>query len=101
MDFLKVVILSMLKIFIFLAAGLAVTLYVLQPIYEMKGIVYTGNVWVIWFGLSYILYAAVTFYDFWFHKTKRDKLHSFWFWIAFIAAWFIILIPFQKGEIPF
>ena len=101
MDLLKEVILSMLKICVYLAAGLAVTLYVLKPLYEMKGIAFTGDVWVIWFGLAYILFAAVTFIDDWFRKTKRDKLQSFWFWIAFIAAWFIILIPFQKGEIPF
>jgi len=67
----------------------------------MKGIAFTGTVWYIWFGIAYILFVAVTFTDVWFHKTKRDKLHSFWFWIAFIAALFIILIPFQKGETPF
>ncbi|GKV54525.1 hypothetical protein NCCP2222_04720 [Sporosarcina sp. NCCP-2222] len=69
MNLLKEVIQSMLKIFIFLAVGLAGTLYVLKPIYEMKGIAFTGNVWVIWFGLAYILFAAVTFIDVWFHKT--------------------------------
>lgn len=48
------------KVLIYLAIGFILTENVLGVIYEKFGISFMGNVWVNWFGLSYLLYFFYT-----------------------------------------
>ncbi|MEH7254832.1 hypothetical protein V7111_22240, partial [Neobacillus niacini] len=60
MDELKNVVIRLIEIIAILSIGLLFTVYILKPIYEDFGIQIIGNVWVIWFGVSYILFFFYT-----------------------------------------
>ncbi|GAB3801847.1 hypothetical protein GCM10028868_27130 [Virgibacillus kimchii] len=105
MNELKIAVLRVVEIFSILAICLAFTIYVLQPIYESFGITFMGNVWVNWFGLTYILfvfYTLITALFLWKDSILfKQRLKSVFFWLAFIGANYIVFIPFLKGENPF
>lgn len=93
------------KVLIYLAMGFILTENVLGVIYENFGISFMGNVWVNWFGLSYLLYFFYTIIralvinenNHLFKKRVRSTV----FWVLFIASVYVVFIPFIKGENPF
>lgn len=102
---LKKVILRLIEVILILTIGLLLTLYILKPIYENFGIPFHGNVWVNWFGVSYILFFLYTlivglgiFKESILLKKRRT---SVFFWLIFIGSIYVVLIPFAKGENPF
>jgi hypothetical protein len=94
-----------IEIFLTLATGLLFTVYILKPIYESFGIKFMGNVWVNWFGISYILFVLYTLIValFLFKDSIlfKHRLTSVFFWLVFIGANYVVFIPFVKGENPF
>ncbi|WP_078380672.1 hypothetical protein [Sutcliffiella halmapala] len=93
------------EILFFLTIGFLLTESVLKNIYDSFGIKLIGNVWVNWFGVSYILFALYVIVVG--QLLKKDyvlynlRLSSSLFWVLFIASIFTVLIPFVKGEHPF
>ena len=105
MDELKKVVLSLLEIIVILSIGLLITTYILRPIYVNFGIQFTGNVWVNWFGLSYILFVLysliVSLFIFRENILFKQRRTSVLFWLIFIGSSYVVFIPFIKGENPF
>lgn len=96
---------SLIEIILMLSIGLLFTLYILKPIYENFGIQFLGNVWVNWFGVSYIffvLYSVVVGLSILKENIVfKQRLTSVLFWLIFIASIFVVIIPFIIGENPF
>ena len=90
MSELKIAVLRTVEIFAILAIGLTFTIYVLQPIYESFGIKFMGNVWVNWFGMSYILFVfytlIVALFLFKHSILFKQRRKSVLFWLVFIGA---------------
>ncbi|MFJ7889255.1 hypothetical protein ACIQYL_14345 [Lysinibacillus xylanilyticus] len=105
MNELKKVVFRTIEIISLLAIGLLFTVYVLKPIYEGFGINFMGNVWVNWFGVSYILFVLYTLIValFLFKNSIlfKQRLTSVFFWLIFIGVNYVVFIPFVKGENPF
>jgi len=105
LDEWKKVVLSLLEIIVILSIGLLFTTYILRPIYENFGIQFTGDVWVNWFGLSYILFVLysliVGIFIFQESNIFKQRRTSVLFWLIFIGSNYVVFIPFIKGENPF
>ena len=104
MDELKNVVIRLIEIIAILSIGLLFTVYILKPIYENFGIQIIGNVWVIWFGVSYILFFFYTLIVFCISNERfliKKRLTSVFFWLTFFGANYVVFIPFIKGENPF
>jgi hypothetical protein len=89
----------------FLVIGFIVTENVLRYIYENFGIPFMGNVWVNWFGVSYILFFLYTLFCALCIKENanffRKRFKSFIFWVLLMGSFYVVFIPFVKGENPF
>ncbi|PAE43442.1 hypothetical protein [Bacillus sp. 7884-1] len=96
---------TILEILVFLVIGFILTENVLRTIYENFGISFMGNVWVNWFGVSYLLFFLYTIIRGLFinknNNLLRERITSIVFWVLFIGSVYAILIPFVKGENPF
>ncbi|MCW3491691.1 hypothetical protein [Dethiobacter alkaliphilus] len=105
MSELKEFVFSLVEIFIILAIGLLFTIYILLPVYESFGISFMGNVWVNWFGVSYILYVLYSLiaglFIFKGSVLFKQRFTLVVFWLVFIGANYVVFIPFFKGENPF
>ena len=105
LDLLKSYVLKSIEIIIIFFIGILFTLYILKPVYESRGIQFNGNVWVNWFGVSYILFVLysliVGLYLFKENELFKKRLKSLSFWIFSIVSIFIVFFPFIKGENPF
>ncbi len=105
MSIWKSYILTTFEVVGFLIIGFIVTDTVLRPTLEGYGIRYTGNVWVNWFGVSYLLFFLYTLIRGLFVKRHntffRHRIKSIAFWLFLIGSVYIIFIPFIKGENPF
>jgi hypothetical protein len=88
-----------------LAAGLLVTVYILKPTYESSGIEFMGNVWVNWFGVTYLLFVFYTLIVGLFivkgSMLYKQRISSVLFWTLFIGSNYVVFVPFLKGENPF
>jgi hypothetical protein len=88
-----------------LAAGLLVTVYILKPTYESSGIEFMGNVWVNWFGVTYLIFVFYTLiFGLFIVKGStlyKQRISSVFFWILFIGSNYVVFVPFLKGENPF
>lgn len=102
---LKAVGIRLIEVFAIFVIGLFLTVYILEPIYESFGIKFIGNVWVNWFGVSYMLFVFYTLIValFLFKNSIlfKQRLKSILFWLTFVAANYVVFIPFVKGENPF
>ncbi len=102
---MKKVVLRLAEIIAHLSIGLLFTVYILRPIYGNYGILFTGNVWVNWFGVSYILFVLYTLIvGLYISKESihyKKRLTSVYFWFTFIGSNYVVFIPFIKGENPF
>jgi hypothetical protein len=78
---------------------------VLKNVYEGVGISFIGNVWIVWFGLSFFLFSLYTIVlSFLVSKESqllKERLSSKTFWIIFIASIVGVFVPFIIGKIPF
>lgn len=94
-----------LKILLFLVIGFVLTENVLRVVYEYFGILFQGNVWVNWFGVSYLLYFFYTiFHVLFINKNNylyQERIRFISFWVFFIGSVYVVCIPFIKGENPF
>ncbi len=88
-----------------LIIGLFITDNVLRGIYEGFGIKFEGNVWVNWFGVSYLLYFTYTIIRGLLINKKsnylKTRMTSILFWLLFISSIYAVFVPFVKGENPF
>ncbi|MFJ9462236.1 hypothetical protein [Viridibacillus arvi] len=108
LDGLKKVVLRLIEIIeiiVILSIGLLFTIYILRPIYENFGIQFTGNVWVNWFGVSYILFVLYSLIVGLVISREsilfKQRLTSVLFWLIFIGSNYVVFIPFIKGGNPF
>ena len=95
----------MFKILVFLVIGFILTENVLRTIYENFRISFTGDIWVNWFGVSYLLYFLYTIIRWRFSNKNYNSLKkrrtSIVIWLLFIGSVYAVFIPFVKGENPF
>jgi hypothetical protein len=105
LSILKIVVLRLIETITILAIGFLLTDYILSPIYENFGIQFTGNVWVNWIGVSYILFVFYSLIvGLCIYKESelfKQRFTSVLFWLLFIGSNYVIFIPFIKGENPF
>jgi len=92
LPFLKEIFSTSFKILIYLIIGFLLTVTLLRAVYENFGIKFIGNVWVNWFGVSYLLYFLNLF---------KERKTSIIFWILLMISLYVVFIPFVKGENPF
>lgn len=103
-EWLKVFI-RLIECMIILVIGLWVTNSILKPIYEQYGISLLGNVWVNWFGVSYLIFV-------WYslllglsltkeNNFYKQRITSTFFWVLCMGAIYVVFVPFVKGENPF
>lgn len=92
-------------VLLYLSIGFIVTYYFLSMIYEQNGIGFYGNVWVNWFGVSFLIYFIYTVIAGLFINKKNDvfitRIKSTSFWVLFIVSLYVVFIPFIKGMNPF
>lgn len=93
------------EVLFFLVIGLFLLLYIVKDFYAIYEIELLGNIWINWFGISYILFALNTLIiGLFLFKDKfyfRRRLTSLSFWILFIGANAIFISPFIIGHNPF
>lgn len=86
----KMYLITIIEIILFLVVGFLLTKNVLKNIFESAGISFTGNVWVVWFGLSFMLFALYTIVLYFFvlkeNRLLKERLTSKTFWIIAIAS---------------
>ncbi|MGM0830270.1 MAG: hypothetical protein ACQEU4_18765 [Bacillota bacterium] len=101
----KIYLITIIEIILFLVVGFLLTDNVLKNVYESSGIRFIGNVWVVWFGLSFMLFGLYTIVlSFFVSKESRllkERLTSKTFWVIVIASTVGVFVPFFIGEIPF
>jgi len=90
---------------VILVFGFILTDKILKTIYENFGIRFTGDVWVNWFAVSYLLFFLYTFIRCLFinkhHNLFKKRISSIIFWLLLIGAIYAVFIPFVIGENPF
>lgn len=105
MSFSKEFFANSFKVLIFLIIGFSLTVTVLRAVYESFGIKFIGNVWVNWFGVSYLLYFLYTLLSsvFVYENVNlfKERKTSIIFWILLMISLYVVFIPFVKGENPF
>ena len=105
MNELKKIVVILIEMFAFLAIGVIFTGNILKHIYESYGIQFIGNVWVNWFGVSYILFVLYTLIVGLFIMKEsnlyKQRRTSTFFWLLFIGSSYAVFIPFIKGVNPF
>ena len=105
MPFLKQFFSTSFKILIYLIIGFLLTVTVLRTVYENFGIKFIGNVWVNWFGVSYLIYFLYTLLSsvFVYENVNlfKERKTSIIFWILLMISLYVVFIPFVKGENPF
>jgi Na+/phosphate symporter len=88
-----------------LAAGFLVTFYIVKPAYEKSGIEFMGDVWVNWFGVTYLIYVFYTLIAGLLilkgSTLYKHRMSSVFFWVLFAVSNYIVFVPFIKGENPF
>jgi len=103
MDTLKMYITTVFEIIIFLALGFFLSDNVLRRIYEGFDIAYMGNIWTVWFGLSFILFCLFTLFRRFILSNNslllEERITSITFWIIFILSIYGVFSPFVTGEI--
>ncbi len=91
------------EIIVFLFLGFILTEKVLSSIYESVGIAYLGNVGVVWFGMSFLLFCLFTLFRTYILSKKSplltERVTSITFWIVFILSAYAVFSPFVRGEI--
>ncbi|MBY0149477.1 hypothetical protein [Neobacillus niacini] len=100
----KMYLITLIEIILFLIVGFLLTDNVLKNVYESAGIRFIGNVWVIWFGISFMVFALYTIILSFVSKENRlrkERLTSKTFWVIVTASIVGIFVPFFIGEIPF
>ncbi|MGA5690654.1 hypothetical protein [Cytobacillus pseudoceanisediminis] len=101
----KMYLITIIEIISFLVIGFLLTENVLKNVYESAQISFTGNVWVVWFGLSFMLFGLYTIVLFFFvskeNRLLKERLTSKTFWLIIIASIIGVFVPFFIGEIPF
>jgi hypothetical protein len=94
---------TFIEILVFLIIGFFLSEKVLSKIYESVGIVYLGNVGVVWFGVSFLLFCLSTLLrNFLFSKKSpllNERNTSLAFWLVFIWSVYSVVSPFLRGEI--
>ncbi|TFD99424.1 hypothetical protein [Jeotgalibacillus salarius] len=100
----KMYLVTVIEIILFLVVGFLLTDIVLKNVYEGAGIRFIGNVWVVWFGLSFMLFGLYTIVLSYVSKESqllKERLTSKTFWVIFVASTAGVFVPFFIGEIPF
>ena len=96
-------VITFVEIIIFLVVGFLLTEKVLSNIYESAGIAYLGNVGVVWFGFSFILFCLYTLFRTYVLSKKspllNERITSLTFWLVFVWSVYSVFSPFVKGEI--
>ena len=94
---------TVIEIIIFLALGFFLSDNVLRRIYEGFDIEYMGNIWTVWFGLSFILFCLFTLFRRFILSNNslllEERITSITFWIIFILSIYGVFSPFVTGEI--
>lgn len=105
LPFLKEIFSTSFKILFYLIIGFLLTVTILRAVYENFGIKFIGNVWVNWFGVSYLLYflhkllSSVVVYEN--VNLFKERKTSNIIWILLVISLYVVFIPFVKGENPF
>ncbi|KAA0547086.1 hypothetical protein FZW96_13980 [Bacillus sp. BGMRC 2118] len=92
---------TFLEIFLFLLGGFFITENLMKYLYEDAGIRYIGNLWVVWFGLSFMLLGIYTLILSSYQPLHKDRIKSKTFWVIFTGSIIGVFIPFLLGRIPF
>lgn len=102
---LKMSVVHAFHILVYLIVGFVLTNNVLRVIYEYFGILFKGDVWVNWFGVSFLLYFFYTIIRTLFIQKSSDlykkRLKSTIFRLLFLVSLYAVFIPFIIGENPF
>lgn len=99
----KMYLITIVEIVIFLIIGFFLSEKVLNGIYESMDIPYIGNLGIIWFGVSFLLFSLYTvFQNFILAKKSpvlKGRISSITFWFVFLLSVYAIISAFVRGEI--
>ncbi len=80
-----------------------IEIIILRRIYEGFNIAYMGNIWTVWFGLSFLLFCIFTLFRRFILSNKspllKERITSLTFWIIFVLSVYGVFSPFVTGEI--
>ncbi|WP_102027690.1 hypothetical protein [Salirhabdus sp. Marseille-P4669] len=91
----------MLEWFVIVTIGLYSTIEIVKPTYEYFGVPFLGNVWVNWFGVSYLIFAIYTLLFRILMKEQllyQRRLASTRFWLFSVIATLIVVGPIINGK---
>ena len=96
-------VITIIEIVVFLVTGFFLSDTVLRRIYEAFDIAFMGNIWTVWFGLSFLLFCIFTLFRRFILVNKSPvlvgRISSVTFWIVFILSIYGVFSPFVTGEI--
>lgn len=90
-------------IILILAVGFFKTHYIYRPILNFFDIQFSGNVWVLWFACSYILYVSYLILVTLLGERNyiKEIFSSSIAWIVLGLSLIAIIVPLIYGEIPY
>lgn len=102
-EMMKLYVITIIEIMIFFVVGFFLSDNVLRRIYEGFDIAYMGNIWTVWFGLSFLLFCLFTLFRRFVLSNQslllKERITSVTFWIVFILSVYAVFSPFVTGEI--
>lgn len=95
---------TIFEVFIALIIGSITTQVVIRQLYEKNDVEFIGNLSVIWFSVSFIIYGIESLIRLLIWKNSellKKRIRGYSFWAVFLFAILLLLIPILKGEIPY
>lgn len=94
---------TLIEIIIFIVIGSIISEGLLKHVYQRFGVSYTGNIGVVFLGVSFLLFCLYTLFRTYILSVKnallKERMTSFTFWIVFIWSAYSIFSPFMRGSL--
>lgn len=104
MDQLKGYYWTIFEVFLALLFGSITTNVIIRQLYEINEVQFSGNISVIWFSVSFIIYGIETLIRLLIWKNSeqlKKRIRGYFFWAVLFFSIIILLIPIYKGGIPY
>ena len=104
MDQLKGYYWTIFEVFLALLIGSITTNVIIRQLYELNDVQFLGNISVIWFSVSFMIYGLESLIRLLIWKNSeqlKKRISGYFFWSVLFISIIIVLIPIFKGEIPY
>lgn len=104
MDQLKGYYWTIFEVFLALLIGSITTNVIIRQLYQINDVQFLGNISVIWFSVSFIIYGIESLIRLLIWKNSEQlkrRISGYFFWVVLFLSFIILIIPILKGEIPY